>query len=341
MGLLHVFSKSRSLACHMFLGVFSMLILTGCASSLLGSKSDKSNTVIWKHRDQYVRIEAQDRGDVPPPPNDQPVSLSPALIREMLSALEVKFDGKDQPLPVFTQNELEIFADALSDGLAKAQPHQDVTFAIVGVHRNFISFTTDRAYLTGRVFFQGGKLNLIIGDLHEEYRENIERRLYPFVPGSRKQVAPDPRRPAPRSWKVLPLAGLQTQNAAGINRHDWLVMTPDPQLWKAVVAERKEAKETAKDAFREASQVRQESAEVSAEQDRLRAELEALKQDMQTMKQAPTAAPIVAPAMVQPAQTEAGDSVKIRLRRLKDLRDEELITEDEYQAKRQEILDNL
>lgn len=337
MGQLHNFNKSRSLVRHIVLGALSMLILSGCSGSLLGSKSNESNTVIWKHRDQYVRIEAQDRGDIPTPPNDQPVNLTSGLIREILSALEVEFDGKGNPVPVFTQNELEILCDALSEGLAKAQPRQDVTFAIAGVHRGLVSFTTDRSYLTGRIFFQGGKLNLIIGDLHEEYRDNIERRLYPLVPGSRKHVTPDPRRPAPRSYKVLPLTGLQTQNIAGTERHDWLVITPDPQLWKAVVAERKEAKETAKDAFREANEVRQESAQVSAEQERLRAELEALKKDMKSMKQAPVAAP----AIVQPAQPQADDSIKTRLRQLKDLRDEELITEDEYQAKKQEILGNL
>jgi len=337
MGQLHNFNKSRSLVRHIFLGALSMLILTGCSGSLLGTKSSESNTIIWKHRDQYVRIEAQDRGDTPPPANDHPTTLSPQLLREMLSALEVDFDNKGKPAPVFTQNELEILCDAFSEGLAKASPREDVTFAIAGVHRGMISFTTDRSYLTGRIFFQQGKLNLIIGDLHEEYRDNIERRLYPLVPGSRKNVTPDPRRPAPRSYKVLPLTGLQTQNIAGTERHDWLVMTPDPQLWKAVVAERKEAKETAKDAFREASQVRQESAQVSAEQERLRAELEALKKDMKSIKQAPVAAP----AMVQPAQPQADTSLKMRLRQLKDLRDEELITEDEYRAKRQEILDNL
>ncbi len=337
MGQPHVFSKSRSLACRLFLGVLAMLVLAGCAGSLFGSKSNESNTIIWKHRDQYVRIEAQDRGEVPPPPNDHPVNLSPELIRDMLSALEVEFDDKNKPVSVFTQNELEILGDALSDGLAKARPREDVTFAIAGVHRAFISFTTDRAYLTGRMFFQDGKLNLILGDLHEEYRENVERRLYPLVPGSRKDVAPDPRRPAPRAWKVLPLAGLQMQEIAGKKRHDWLVMSTNPQLWKAVVAERKEAKETAKEAFREASEVRQESAQVSAEQELLRAELEALKKDMQTIKQAPVAAP----AVTRPTQPAAQDAIETRLRRLKSLHDQQLITEEEYKAKRQEVLDSL
>lgn len=115
------------------------------------------------------------------------------------------------------------------------------------------------------------------------------------------------------------------------------MLDPDPELWKAIRVEKKAAKETAKAAFQEASQVRQESAEVSAEQKRLRAELESLKKDMQAIKQAPAASP----AAVQATRPEAGDSIKTRLRRLQDLRNEELITEDEYRAKRQEILDSL
>jgi regulator of replication initiation timing len=136
---------------------------------------------------------------------------------------------------------------------------------------------------------------------------------------------------------VVSIPGLETKQVAGTDRQDWLVMTPDPQLWKAAIARKTEAGEAAKAALQEASQVRQESAQMSAEQERLRAEMEALKQELHTIRQTPAAVPVVS----QPHQAEPTDSIKNRLRQLQDLRNENLISEDEYQAKRQEILDSL
>ncbi|MGE4544101.1 MAG: hypothetical protein AB7D06_08330 [Pedobacter sp.] len=290
----------------------------------------------WKHRDQYVRLEPQDRGEQPTEQNAHPVTLKPELIRDMLGTLEINYPGRDKREPLFTFAELNILQDAVSQALAAATPKEDVAFAIVGIHRGLVSFSHDRSVTTGRIFFSQGKLNLILGRLHEDYDEEEDRRMHPFLPGSRKYKAPRSWEPA-EPWGVSQQAGVETKKQGDIERYNWLILDPNPKLWQAVRAEKQAAKETAKAAFQEASQVRQESAQVSAEQERLRAELEALKQDMKSMKQAPSAAP----AIVQPAQTEATDSIKIRLRRLKDLRDEELISEDEYQAKRQEILDNL
>ena len=329
-----VFSTGRVLGWRLFLTILLALLMSGCGASLFGGNSADSNSVVWKHRDQFVRVEKQDRANAKPPLNDHPANISAQQIRDIFGALDIKFDNQDKPVSLFSSKELEILGDAISTGLAQATPTQDVTFAIVGIHRGLVSFSQDRAYVTGRVFYQGGKLNLILGKVHEAYIEADDRRTHPFQVGSRKFV---PLKSWEATWKPEPETGLQLQTSNGIERYDWLVLNTDPQIWQAALAEKKEAKETAKAAFQEASQVRQESAQVSAEQERLRAELEALKQDMKAIKQAPTAAP----AIVQPAQTEAGDSIKVRLRRLKDLRDEDLITEDEYRAKRQKILDNL
>lgn len=314
-----------------------VLTLAIMLASVTVPDAEAGNQVrLWKHRDQYVRLESQDRGAQPSGPNDHPVTLAPERIREMLGSLDVRYPKRDKIEPLFTSSELNTLQDAVSMGLAKATAGQDVTFAIVGIHRGLMSFSHDRSVTTGRIFFSKGKLNLILGRLHEEYNEEEDRRMHPFVPGRRKYKAP-------RSWEtekpyeIVKQGGVALKKQGDIERYDWLMLDPDPKLWKAIRAEKKAAKETAKAAFQEASQVRQKSAEVSAEQERLRAELESLKKDMRAIKQAPA----VVPAATQASRPEAGDSVKVRLRRLKDLRDEELITEDEYRAKRQEILDSL
>jgi HAMP domain-containing protein len=343
----HVFNIGKTLAWRIIPAAMAFLILSGCGGSLLGSGKTESENYIWKHRDQFVRIENQGRGNGPIPPNHHPVQLSADQLRTMLGALDAQFESEEKPVPMFTYKELEILGDALSTGLATAQPHEDVTFAIVGIHREFISFTSDRQYVSGRVFYQDGKLNLIIATLHEPYWANVDRRMSPLETGSRKYTAPDPRKTAPRPWKPVAMAGLETPIVAGINRTDWLVLNPDTQLWKTTAAEKKEAKETAKAAFREASEVRETSAQLETEQQQLRTELEQMKQTIQEMKQAPVktappaaAAPAPAPA---PAAAPAPGMSKIeeRLDLLKKLKSKGLITEEEYQAKKQEILDSL
>jgi hypothetical protein len=343
MGKKRVFTNYEQITRCMVLAALATMILSGCGSLFGGGEAKSSNSTLWKHRDQFVRIEAQDRGNGPTAPNDQPVKLSAEQIRLIFGTLDAKFTGDETPSPMFTEKELDILADAISNGLAVAQPRQDVTFAIVGIHRGFYSFTSDRQYVSGRVFYKDGKLNLIIGSLHEPYYENLERRLYPLEPGTREFKEPDPRLPAPPSWKPVPEAGLETPVVAGIKRYDWLVLNPDPQLWKSAAAEKKEAKETAKDAFREASEVRESSAQMEAEQQKLKTEIEQMKQTIEEMKQAPApAAPKVAPAVV-PAATSSADLKKIedRLEVLQKIRDKGWITEQEFQAKKQEILDSL
>jgi len=335
MGRKGVLNKYAALCGSMVLAIFATLTLSGCGVTLLNGQESEISSVIWKHRDQYVQIETQDRGKTAPLPNNHPANFSAEQLMDMLGALDVQFEGQEKPVSIFTFKELEILAPAFSQGLAQAGPGEDVTFAIVGIHRGLVSFSHDRAVLTGRLFVQGEKLNLIIGRLHEEYDEEKDRRVDPWLPGSRAKQRPIPVLSDP--WQVVPMAGLETKKIAGVERQDWLVMTPDPRIWTSAIARRKEAKETAKAALQEASQVRQESAQMSAEQERLRTELESLKKDLQSIKQAPAAAP----AVVAPAQTVGQDSLEMRLRRLKALHDKQLITDEEYKAKRQEILDSL
>lgn len=340
MGRKAVFGKCKALYGRTILAAVLALILSGCGATLMGGNKPEISSVIWKHREQFVRIESQDRGNVTPPPNDHPASLSAEQIRNMLGSLDVQFEAKQKPAPVFTLKELEILADAISTGLTQAGPREDVTFAIAGIHRDLISFSKDRSISTYRVFMENGKFNLIIGTLHEEYIENTEWRMYPLIPGSRKYTPPNPRRRIV-TWKIMPEAGLETKTIDGRERHDWLVLNTDPQLWKSALAEKKEAKETAKEAFREASQVREESAQLEMQQQQMQKELQEMKQTIEQMKQTPatsTPAPVAAPAPAAPAGL---DKIEQRLQILQRLKEKGLINEQEFRAKKQEILDSI
>ncbi len=344
MGRKAVIGKSKALYGRIILAAVLALTLTGCGANLLGGKDAKISSVIWQHRDQFVRIESQGRATTAPPANDHPVSLSAERIRNMLGSLDVQFEGEEKPMPVFTFKELEILGEVLSNGLTQAGPGEDVTFAIAGIHRELVSFAKDRSISTYRAFVENGQFNLIIGTLHETYVENTERRMYPLIPGSRKYTPPNPRRRI-TNWQIMPEAGLELKTIDGRERHDWLVLNTNPELWKSAMAENKEAKETAKDAFREASEVREESAQLEVEQQRMRSELQEMKQTIEQMKQTPAAgvsAPVAAPvAIPAPAAATGLEKIEQRLQILQQLKAKGLINDQEYRAKKQEILDSI
>ncbi len=331
------FIKAKTLLWPIVLMALTTFTLSGCGTSLLGDGKTDPNTVIWKHRDQYVRLEPQDSDAGKTALNDHPASYSVEDLQKMLAAIEVIPGGGKDAVPLFTSTELDILGPAITQGLAQASPDQDVTFAIVGVHRAFVSFSNDRSVVTGRIFVENGKLNMIIGQLHEPYLEKEDRRIAPLLAGNRLY------KPLPywkEQWEIVPMAGLDSKTSNGIERYDWLIMTPDPQLWKTALAEKKEAKETARDAFREASEVRETSTQLEAEQLKLRSELQEMKQTIQELQQSPAAAP----AAVKAPATQAPDAIsKIeeRLQTLQRLKSKGLITEQEFQAKRQEILDEI
>jgi phage shock protein A len=127
-------------------------------------------------------------------------------------------------------------------------------------------------------------------------------------------------------------------------RPDWIALTPKTVLAQVVSAQLLKPEQVA----RETAQVRQETTRLNSEQKqllenttRLQQEVSQLKQEVTTLKQAP-AAPIakkaVAPA---PAVNAATSSVEQRLLTLQQLRDKQLITEQEYQQRRLKILDSL
>ena len=329
------FGKRRALYGRTVVIAFLALLVAGCGG-LLGGSPREAKTELWKHRDQFVRLESQDRGATPPPANEHPARLSPELVRNMLGSLQVHFKGDEKPVPVFTFRQLELLGEVLSRGLAQAGPRQDVTFAIVGIHREFISFSTDRSVSTYRLFVQDGRVNLIIGTLHAPYIENLDRRINPLVPGSRRYTPPDPRRRITH-WQIVPRAGLEFKTADGRTRGDWLVLNIDEELWKGAMAEQQEATETAREAFREAAQVREDSAQLEAEQQRLREEMAEIQRTLDALKQAPAPAPAPVPVVPTPGL----EQIEQRLRTLQQLRDRGLISEEEFRARRLDILDGI
>jgi hypothetical protein len=194
----------------------AMAMLLGGTSQ--GFASDTK--VLWEGRDQFVRIESQDalKGGSKIP-NEHPADISQERLVEILGAIELRSEENKKPAPLFTKSSLENLIPLLQNAFRQASASEDVTFAVIGLYTSAMGLAKSPKVTAGRMFYQGGKLNLIVGKAQEIVKERQDRRLYPFTPGSRRYVAEG-------EWVLLPQAG---QPALTMVRKDWIAFSDD---WK-------------------------------------------------------------------------------------------------------------
>jgi hypothetical protein len=234
---------------------------------------------IWQSRDQFVALERQDSPHrEPQQPNDHPCYILSDRLTAMLASIEISPASSGTPGQLMTTQSLELLVPHLVQGLRQATSGEDVTFAIIGLHKSALGFASRSKVTTGRIFYQGRQLNIIFGQVQKDVNEREDRRLAPFTPGSRELLAAG-------EWNLLAQPG---QNGYKQVRKDWLAFSDD---WQATVVQPPAA-----------------------------------KRDTPSPPQVPT------------AQNSGIRTPAERLTTLKELMDKELITEDEYRVKRQEIL---
>ncbi len=301
-------------------GVFAVALfiagaLPGCSLPSFDFSSDDDEVMLWKSHQEFVRLEPRDGGS----PNNQPIRLSRERIRGALRLIFFRIELKDDPTPLFTEIDLKILGRYMEEGLAKATPDQDVTFALQSWHRAFLGLQTERI-LTGRAFYANNQLNLIFGSImrdapmHGGYGEpsarNPDPRLNPYVPGL-------------RAIQVKQSAILSTAPNSGIfraakNRPNWLVLSPKALVARGpVAAPGKRAYPTAK---------------ATGDYRQLREEVNRLKHELRQGRQG-------VPGQQQTPPDSA--TIEKRLAILEKLHQRGLISKEELAIKREQILRGL
>lgn len=186
-----------------------MIIASTSIDSSAGSKK-----IIWQSREQYVALEPQykNENNQKPAPNSHPFNLEEEQLRVMLSGIATRITSAEAISAVFTSESLNALVPQLKNALKQASPNEDITFAVIGLHRSFIGFAKSPKVTAGRLFVQDGKLNIIFGQLQKDVNEKVDRRLDPFTPGERAAAIP-------AEWEILPPKELPTE----LFRRDWVV----------------------------------------------------------------------------------------------------------------------
>lgn len=318
--------RSSWLRLSFFLLLTLCLVACGGGSLIAKKKVDSNNEksrVLWEEGEQYVRLSSSDRvAD-----NQHPIAITAKDMRTVLESLlvpERQFISKKLS-PVFSPAEIQVLSSALTEGLTLARPDQDITFVTIGLHRGI--FTKVHEVNTGRVFFKDGKLQIIFGMLHEEVRdqdrqtgEQIDRRLHPFVVGSRLLETKLSSTIALEDGKAFYL-----DPEGGKEREDWLVLDVPTILARANHDHNASDGQINSSFLEDITHSRQET--------------QNLKKDLANIKE------VVFELKERLLELQQGDksaaTIEKRLRSLKDLRDSGLISSDEYQNKRRQLLNNL
>lgn len=191
---------------------------------MLSSTSHASDVRhLWQSRDQFVALERQDspQGGTAIL-NDHPVEIAPDRLTAILASIDVRTEDNNRPEQLITNQSLEVLVPEMVQGFRQAAPGEDVTFAIIGLHKALYGFAKSPKVTTGRAFYKAGRLNIIFGLVRKDVNEREDRRLSPFTPGSR-QKAPE------GEWTLLPQSG---QNGFAQVRKDWVTFSDE---WQAPV----------------------------------------------------------------------------------------------------------
>ena len=269
---------------------------------------------LWHFKnEQYIRIDSSSHAN-----NNHPFTLSTEQLQHLLSSVYVM--ENDDTVRVFTLAEVEHLAPYLHKGLSQASSQQDISFALVGMHQG--SLARENRLSSGRVFIQDNKLNLLFNRIHEKIDFSLDRRLHPILPAQRQQkLAVD--------WKLTAEAGQELVN----QRQDWIAIDIETVL-----------KQPKLSTVTHARQQQEISSNLQNEQQNLQQQVSELKQTVEELKQQPVQnqakQAIVAPASA-PSMSNDAEQIKKRLTTLKQLHNQGIITDKEYQQKRQAILNDI
>ncbi len=308
----------RFMARAFFCAIVTMMVavsVTGCSyipfmhSDKSVQKEEKAVRTLWKSGEQYVAIEKQDRpSGITVKANEHVTEISVDRLRTALASIDLRLPDADKSIALFNEEELRILSEYVAEGLALAGQDEDVTFAIIGNYVEALGFLKKRMVTGGRVFCQDGQINIIFGDVHRLLGETMgvqeDRRLHPFIIGSRSGAVGE------HKGMLLPKTGGE-------------IFAKMREEWVLFPIKGPESFPTSQESVAPASGTKESGQENIAPAPGTR-----------------EAAPAAAPYAGKPAAA-VKKSVEERLMILNELRNKKLINEEEYRAKRLDILNDL
>ncbi len=291
-------------------------------------KDTTINRYIWKLQEQHVALSPSTDDKTPGmAKNQHPVVLDVGEVRDALSALELWVEGgffrNEEAVPVLSTGQVSTMVRYVVEALAQAEPDEDAVFNIRGYGNVALDIVKERYWTAGRIFYAEDKLNVIIGSYQVKKDRGIRQAEgaagilnnyadLRFDHGDRDNAAKMPGR-------IVTTPGVTLNAERGRERPDW-VRIDIP----AAVAAYRDSLIPEEEKKREAK-IKREASRLTLERRQMREEMARLRKELNNIKS----------AGVRPQDLEQ------RLATLQELKDKQLITDDEFQERRQAILEEI
>ena len=283
------------------------------------------NSTVWELNEQYVRlVEVEPDASA----NDHPVRIDKTELQQALASLQLWREGgvfrDEESLPVYPPGQAELIARYVSDALSKADAREDVIFNVRSYTSVLLSMAKEREWTTGRVFYEDGGFNLIIG----EYQKRLDkgkkivegsfgivddfRDVY-FDPGTRTRKGKMPGR-------IVTTSGVKLAREGG-DRPDWVVL----DIEAAALAYRES--QTPLEIRKEERRAKAEAAKLTLERRQMREEMARMRKELKELQAG--------------GRTPAAASLENRLGKLLELHEKGLISEDEFKRRKEELLQEI
>ena len=305
-------------------GIALILLTSTTAFADLDLFSD-DESIIWKTGfNLYFKYAAQDsdRFGV----NDHPVSLKPAIVRKALSVMEFnekKFLSGEKVRAVFSVSQIDALSKHLVTGLQNATPEQDIIFVMQGGRKKLVLLDS-KNFVAGRAFYQDERLNIILGEYDRARNKAFESQYDPSGRGEIPYALSHglrTRASGAFQGAIIGVMGIENKSIEGKGRSDWFVI----DLERAATAHKNQQSDPLS-VSENGKQLKLEAARLARERREMRSELARMRKEMKGLS-----------VNNQAAQ----ESPEERFNILKELLRKELITQEEFDQRRQEIIDEI
>ncbi|WP_067988260.1 hypothetical protein [Neptuniibacter pectenicola] len=303
------------------------------ALALPFTTSQAATKMLWKEGNDYIAINS----DAASINANHPYKVETQKLARILSQLKIgakqqnsltsiiSSSSKSKDTRIFTDKEIDLLAQGISNALTKASANEAVTFSISDFRD--VYFGDKRLSISGTAFIQDNALNLLFGevhvDLHKKYirsgegvsnsrfASNVELANFKLPTGNvNKEASHD--------WKLKPFPGASLVN----NRTDWLSIKLAHQY---NYQQPENHAEKIKSKYLSEIQKNELTSKESAIEERLK-RLENATKAVEAQKAAPTIDP---------------NSVEARLKKVKSLYEQGVIPESVYLNKMNAIINEL
>jgi hypothetical protein len=289
-----------------------------------GGDGEKEGIIWSSGLNRYIKYAEQDESKFGQ--NEHPVELNKKELQLALRALGIPddsfFASDEETKTIFTVQQIQLLSEQLPKALKNAKPDQDIIYVLESVETKLLGLK-EKAFIAGRIFFKEGKLNIIFGEYNFFRNEAFEKA---YDPGGQSAVPYNfnlgKRAKASKAFKGIPVTvtGIENKKLNEM-RYDWFVINVKVAA-EAYVAQKNKIKNPAtkydKQLEVEATKLAKQRREMRAEMARMRKEVQAVSKGSSSIK-----------------------SIEERMATLDQLLGKKLITQEEYDSKRQEILNDI